>query len=209
MSLRSRLGQLLRPVFRAFARRLPAVDPWARLGTGAPLHEFGPSATRPLVEYLRAETHVRTASINEIKDWLLASTYQPAGREGAAPVWPSLVEFERVRAGDCTGFAPWAWRKLVDLGVDATLVVGSRPGIDPAGERHLWVLFRTEEGEYVFEPTARASERMVRAKTDPVVRDGYRPEAGVSRDGQQFYFAGAALASRDRLERKDPSACTA
>ncbi|MFI5243411.1 MAG: hypothetical protein ACHQRL_10420, partial [Gemmatimonadales bacterium] len=55
----------------------------------------------------------------------------------------------------------------------------------------------------LFEPVARARERMIRPLSE--VRDRYLPEYGVDRHAQRFTFEGALLAQQMVLARSQPA----
>ena len=84
--------------------------------------------------------------------------------------------------------ALWAWRKLLELGVDADFVVGwtGSPGV---GHRHAWVIFRQGSEQFLFETVAKTLPRMVRPLSES---ETYIPEYGVDRHGRRFAFGGLA-----------------
>src|SRR5206468_1776880 len=100
--------------------------------------------------------------------------------------WQHPRTFERLRAGDCEDFAIWAWRKLVDLGYDAELIAGYTVKKGSLGGRHVWIRFRRDGDEFLFEPVSESKNDIVRRFSE--VRGKYLPEFGVGRDGKRFAF---------------------
>jgi hypothetical protein len=101
-----------------------------------------------------------------------------------------------LRRGDCEDFALWTWRKLVELGVDADLVIGRRVPPGSENSRHAWILFRDAEDEFLFEPIVRDRPEAIRRLA--TVRSEYIPEFGVARDRSRFLFAGYAYFLQNR-----------
>ena len=85
-----------------------------------------------------------------------ASTCRTWTSSTNAIVWQQPCAFEQSRRGDCEDFALWAWRKLVEMGVDAEFYVGRvMCGDDPVSARqHAWVVYRVDD-EFLFEPRPR------------------------------------------------------
>ncbi len=164
-------------------------DPWVRTDRTPCDHHFGCGRALAGPRYLRGNSIVRATSVEAVKSWLAGCTYVPDKEQfGTDDYWQHPSEFERVRRGDCEDLALWAWRKLVEIGYDAVLVVGNwHP---PQGNLgcHAWVLFATESGDFVLEATAHPD-----AMFQPLaaVRAHYHPEVGIDRNGRTFSFQGA------------------
>jgi hypothetical protein len=108
-----------------------------------------------------------------------------------------------MRRGDCEDFALWAWRKMVELGIDADLVIGRRVPPGSTDSRHAWILFRLEGQEFLLEPASR--DRAAAVRHVAAVRHEYIPEFGVSAARRRFLFAGYAYFLQNRhLGRSDP-----
>ena len=61
----------------------------------------------------------------------------------------------------------------------------------------MWVTFRDDYGEYLFETVASSSAAMLIPLAE--ARLEYRPEYGVNQHGHRFTYAGALLTIRERL----------
>lgn len=141
------------------------------------------------------------SSLDEIQDWLLQCEYaRDEALFNESDFWQHPRTFEQLRRGDCEDHALWAWRKLVELGLEAELVSGTvlRGGDGdgmPSRGAHVWVLLRRGDETIVFETVAKTRERMLRPLAS--VRDRYRPEFGVDRKGHRFAFNGAIISFRE------------
>lgn len=189
------------PVDRYLARTRPVADHWERLSAAPGLRQFGPGARLDFSEYLTGSSNVDVSSVDAMRAWLLECEY--ASDEtlfNEHDFWQHPVTFERMRAGDCEDFAIWAWRKLLELGVDADFVTGYCVKDGALDGRHAWVLFRQDGIEYLFEPGARRAERMLRRLDD--VRSDYLPQFGVDRRARPFSFAGYLVVERMRGPRE-------
>jgi len=190
----------IRRVLDALARLLGAApDPWARLDAEAPLTAFGPGARRDFAWYLTGESTVRVRTGSEVRDWLLGCEYVRDEHQFAdGDVWQHPCDFERGRRGDCEDHALWAWRKFIELGYDAELIVGRCAAVEALG-RHAWVVVRLGDVQYLVEATARSPDGMIRPLDQ--LRGEYVPECGVGPDLRPVLYAGvlrAAAGSRDR-----------
>lgn len=162
---------------------------------------YGPGARLDFAQYFRGKSAVRITSLAEVQDWLLSCKYEHDEALFAEPdFWQHPLTFERLRAGDCEDFALWAWRKLVELGYDADLILGYQLREGALDERHVWLLLRIEGAEQIFEPTTRSREGMIRPLA--AVRDQYLPEFGVDRTGKRYSFWGYVLGEQKRLRRE-------
>lgn len=189
------------PLFRLLVRVVSVGDPWERLDIVAPLGQYGSGARLDFSEYLEGERLVAVSSLDDICTWLLGCSYLSDEVLFHEPdFWQHPSTFERVRAGDCEDFAIWSWRKLPELGFDADLVAGYCLRDGALAGRHVWVLFKQSEVENLFEPVARARERMVLPLDD--VRDRYLPEFGVDRHAKRFAFSGYLAAQKRVLAKQ-------
>jgi transglutaminase-like cysteine proteinase BTLCP len=172
-------------------RLFPVRDPWQRLPYEAPLAMFGDGARHGFDWVFEGDSRVAVTTLEDVLDWLATCQYETDSslfRE--SDYWQHPHTFEELRRGDCEDFALWAWRKLVELGVDADLVIGRRVPPGSENSRHAWVVFRDGGNEFVLEPIARERAAAVRAVSS--VRGEYIPEFGVARDRRRFFFAGYA-----------------
>ena len=196
------IGAAINPLFRALIRRLPIDDPWERLDLQPALSAYGSGARHEFAHYLTGPSTVSAPSIEAIKDWLLGCTYEKDEvLFSESDFWQHPATFERLRAGDCEDFAIWAWRKLVELGIDADFVAGWCLKGDELDGRHAWVVFRDAGTEFLFEAVARDRDQMVRPLAE--VRHLYIPQFGADRTGKRFGFSGYLLGEKKLLQARD------
>ena len=191
MIWRRALSAVLHPFGRLALRFLPVRDPWARLPYDAPLEAFGEGARRDFAWVFEGDSAVTVRSFADILDWLDGCEYVSD---------PHLFQeddfcqhprtFEHIRRGDCEDYALWAWRKMVELEMDAELVVGRRVPPGSMNSRHAWIMFRQSGVEFLFEPICR--DRSASIRPLETVRQAYIPEFGVAPDRRRFSFAGYA-----------------
>jgi hypothetical protein len=204
---------LFAPIRRALhqlrLRFFPVRDPWERLPYEAPLVMFGDGARHGFEWVFEGVSAVDVNCVDDIFEWLRDCRYETDASLFHEPdFWQHPRTFEQFKRGDCEDFALWAWRKLVELGLDASLIIGRR--IPPGAEnsRHAWIQFRDGETEFLFEPVLRDRDRALRPLGD--VRAEYIPELGVGRDRRRFLFAGYAYFLQNRhLGRARPETSAA
>ena len=192
---------LITPVRRAFhqlrLRFFPVRDPWVRLPYEAPLGMFGDGARHGFDWVFEGESGVSVASFDDVVAWLAECRYETdTNLFHESDYWQHPKTFEQLRRGDCEDFALWAWRKMVELRMDAELVIGRRVPPGSENSRHAWIIFRDGGDEYVFEPVMR--DRQVAIRHVRHVRGEYIPEFGVTGARQRFYFAGYAYFLQNR-----------
>jgi len=187
--------------FRALRRALhhlrlrlfPVRDPWLRLPYEAPLALYGDGAKRDFDWVFEGDSTAVINTLDELMQWLAECTYDSDARLfQEADFWQHPRTFEHLRRGDCEDYALWAWRKLLEIGIDADLVIGRRVPPGTENSRHAWIVFRGGEGEFVFEPVA-CRDRSVAVRPLAAARAEYIPEFGVDRNRQRFFFAGYAF----------------
>jgi hypothetical protein len=190
--IRRLVFRCLRIVYQRLLRWDTDVGPWERVWYRPPADRLG--SRQDFGWYMRGESTVAVASLEEICDWLLSCSYA-GDRElfGENEHWQHPTTFERLRRGDCEDHALWAWRKLVELGVDADFVVGrilhaGDKALPAAAGGHAWVLLRRDGVEWLFETVAKSREALLRRLDE--VKSDYRPEFGVDRQLRTFSFAG-------------------
>jgi hypothetical protein len=190
------LVRLLAPLASLLGPRAPVDDPWERSSAALPARAFGRGSVRDFRWYFERESEVRVASLDDVCDWLLGCAYV-SDRElfNEADFWQHPGTFERLRQGDCEDYALWAWRKLVELGVDAELVAGRWDVTRADAGHHAWVVFREGDAEFVLEAVARTRAAMVRPLAE--VRAQYRPHAAVNARFETTAFAGALLTEHE------------
>ena len=190
----------LRPVWRLMLRAIPVNDPWQRLKHRVPVGRYGPGSTHDFAWYFEGSSAVPVSSLDDIEDWLLGCDYESDPELFRLDdFWQHPQTFEQIRRGDCEDYALWAWRKLVELGYDAELVVGRNLPWNPdevPDRTHVWVVFKRDGQSFLFETTCRVKGRMIRPLAE--VAAAYRPELGVDRTKKCFAFAGSLLTMRER-----------
>ena len=172
-------------------------SPWDRVPIEVPAAAFGPGSRCQFSRYFQGTSRVAVASIDDIVEWLSTCEYASDLEQfHEADCWQEPCAFEQRQRGDCEDFALWTWRKLVELGVDADLVIGRRVPPGSENSRHAWILFRDAEDEFLFEPIVRDRPEAIRRLA--TVRSEYIPEFGVARDRSRFLFAGYAYFLQNR-----------
>jgi predicted transglutaminase-like cysteine proteinase len=143
----------------------------------------------PFPWYFEGESIIAVTCVDDVCDFLLRCEYVPdADLFNETDFWQHPRTFERVRQGDCEDYALWAWRKLVELGIEAELVAGVwHPPNDESGG-HVWIRFRNEGTDFILEAVSRTREGMVR--TFEAAKAEYVPHAGVDHRFQLFAYSG-------------------
>ena len=158
---------------------------------------FGDGARHGFDWVFEGQTASAVSTFDEIVEWLAGCSYESdTSLFHESDYWQHPHTFEQLRRGDCEDFALWAWRKLVELGIDADLVIGRRVPPGSENSRHAWILFRDGEDEFLFEPVLRDRRDAIRRLE--AVRSEYIPEFGVARDRSRFLFAGYAYFLQNR-----------
>src|ERR687883_159994 len=141
--IRRALSLLVRPLGVAILRRTSVPDPWERVEIRATLRQLGGGAAKDVSWYFEGESAVAVATLDDVQAWLAGCEYaSDPDLFQERDFWQHPRTFEHMRKGDCEDFALWAWRKLVELGHDADLVVGRRVPPSRPGARHAWVVLR-------------------------------------------------------------------
>ncbi len=163
---------------------------------------YGSGARLDFSHFLTGPTTVSVDSVEAIQDWLLGCQYESDEvLFGEADFWQHPATFERLRAGDCEDFSLWAWRKLLELKIDADIVVGYWvKGGSALDTRHAWIVFRRDNVEYLFETVCRNRTEMIRPLAE--ARDDYLPQFGVDKSGRRFAFYGYTISQKRLLQRK-------
>lgn len=188
----------LRRLRRLAARATSPVDPWARLDVAPRLAHYGAGARHDVAWYFEGESAVAVETLGDLQSWLAECEYATDHDLFQEPdFWQHPRTFERLRRGDCEDFAIWAWRKLLELGYDADLVVGRcLEGASAGDGRHAWIVFRRDGAEFLFEPVCGRETHAVRPLAE--VRGCYVPEFGLGPDRQRFAYAGYRRYWKDR-----------
>jgi hypothetical protein len=179
----------LKPFVTWIARGSQGRDPWERLSYEVPDQAFGRGSVHPFPWYFEGESVVEVACVDDICAWLSECRYvRDPDLFNESDFWQHPRTFERLREGDCEDHALWAWRKLVELGLDAELMSGTWSS--PTGEvgGHVWVRYREDGRAFILESVGGTRERMVRAFDD--VKGEYVPHAGVDRRFKRYAYCG-------------------
>ena len=183
--------KILAPLTRRLSRK--SQDPWEHIRTDVPVEAFGPGSRHDFTWYFEGESSVKVATLEEIQDWLLQCEYtHDPELFNEKDFWQHPRTFEKLRQGDCEDHALWAWRKLVELGIDAEFVCGRVAWPDDEqsrGRYHAWVVFRRDADTFVMEATCKTKEKMIRPLAE--VRTQYLPSVGVDAKRERFAFIGA------------------
>lgn len=141
-----------------------------------PYPMFGSGSRHPFPWYFDGVSRVSVSGLKELEVWLLDCLYVPDEKLfGRADYWQHPGEFEQIRMGDCDDHALWAWRKLVELGLPTSFVVGKWRD-EPDGH-HTWLLTEVSGEQHLFEATSKVLGDALRPLED--VRDAYRPYLSV------------------------------
>lgn len=186
---------LTRPLARNLVVRLRVDDPWEPLSQ-VRFGALGPGSTRPFAWYHQGQSTVTVTSIADICEWLCTCRYASDRALFQEPdFWQHPVTFEQLKRGDCEDHALWAWRKLLELGIDARFVVGSwRPKPDAEWGVHAWVEY-TRDRELFHLETIR-NHREVMSQPLAAVRELYAPHYTVDKSFQPRVHAGLILYHR-------------
>jgi len=177
-----------------------ADSPWERIQIDVPATAFGPGARRQFVHYFEGDSLVAVSSIDDIVAWLQTCEYVSDVDQFHEPdVWQRPSDFERRRRGDCEDFALWAWRKLIEIGVDAEFFVGRVVCGDDGSvaRQHAWIVYRCDDEVYLFEPAARDRANMIQPWC--AVKDHYIPHFAVNGCSVTSAFVGCLS---DQLTRR-------
>jgi len=148
---------------------------------------------RDFAWYLGDETGVVVTSVRDICQWLAACEYV-RDRElfVMRDFWQHPRTFEQIRKGDCEDHALWAWRKLLELNLDARFFIGE--WCDEGGRRHgghAWVGFSADGEDWILEPTRRDAARMILPMAH--ARSRYLPYLSVDGDLRKQAYVGYLL----------------
>jgi transglutaminase-like putative cysteine protease len=146
---------------------------WARI----PFKQFGAGSVKEFEWYFERESTVSVASIEDICRWLRKCQYEYDSKHFKKDdFWQHPMDFEQTRKGDCEDHSLWAWRKLIELGIEAEFVVG----YDYEGDcGHAWVIFKQDGQEFLFEATSK--RRPIIRSIEEGVKKRYRPDHSVNR----------------------------
>lgn len=204
--LRRVLIAALTPIVRLMRRMAPVEDPWMRVESPIAITAERVGSAKDFGWYFEGRTTRTARSVDDLRRWLSQCSYVSdveLFREN--DFWQHPCTFERLQSGDCEDFALYAWRQLLELGLDADFVVGRCCVAPVTGEvlarfsGHAWVLLRREGKTYVFEPTLGARRKALQELD--LVRHLYVPEFGVGGDRVPYAFGGFLMTAEERDRR--------
>ena len=137
---------------------------------------FARGSRHPFGWYFDGELSIEVEGLDDVSRFLHGCRFQ---NDHAGDQWRHPVEMERFRFGDCEDHALWAWRRLVELGFDAELVVGRRTGW------HAWVHVTLDGERHLFETTLK-SEPMLWPLAEKLGE--YEPHYGVDGTMQTYLY---------------------
>jgi hypothetical protein len=172
-----------------FLLQTTRAEPWQRFPCKVPLHVYGAGSRHEFSWYLEGESGVDVDSIDDICAWLLTCRYRCDPKLFGLPdYWQHPCAFERLRQGDCEDYALWAWRKMIELDMDAEFVAGHIRYPDGSTRGHTWVLFRDADGTWLFDPVVCQLTRMILPLQD--VANAYLPEVSVDAAMVRYAYGG-------------------
>lgn len=153
-----------------------------------PLVQFGSGSIHEFSRYLERQSDASITSVEDICRWLQTCEYvRDPHLFQQNDFWQHPLDFEQHRRGDCEDHALWAWRKLIELGLEADFVVGH------AGpERHAWVTFKQQGKEYLLETTLKYDKMVYLLET---TQPSYRPDIGVDRHLRTYQYCDQTILS--------------
>jgi len=208
--LRIIVTYLARPISRWLLRTVSFESPWERFVSPVPMGVYGLGARHDFRWYFEGESTVGVRSLEEMTEWLLGCEYaSDPDLFQEADYWQHPCSFEQLRRGDCEDFSLWVWRKLIRLGYDAEFVAGRcvHPGCSRTGLGHTWVIFRHNRTTYLFDPTIRDRDQMIRPLAE--VHYEYVPEVSIDRRFTRYAYAGYSLKWRDQADASPRSTAVA
>jgi hypothetical protein len=205
--IRRALSIAFTPLYRFLIVRMTWDDAWELIpGWFMTPQRFGSGSRHDFRWYLSGDSRVEVEDIDGICEWLSACEYaSDSALFNERDFWQHPVTFEQLRRGDCEDHALWAWRKLIEIGIEAELYVGEwfNDLVRPVSN-HAWVCYAVDGSRFLLEPAVKERATMVR-RWD-AVRHQYRPHYSVDHTFQMRTYAGRLLwerdVERDRREAK-------
>ena len=175
-----------------FTLSMPPANHWHHIPVVVPYRKFAMGSHRPFSWYLEKESSVKVKNYREVCKWLSRCKYKKdVELFGKADVWQHPTEFEQLRKGDCDDHALWAWRKLVELGLEAQFVCGTWKEhrdrkFRPSG--HAWVNFKKKgkKSWHILECTEKNPKLMILTPKEAQKR--YFPELSVDQNFNTYRF---------------------
>ncbi len=170
----------LAPIYRFVLPTITVEDPWAILTTWVPLGALGPGSKRRFEWFLEGATTISPKNMEELCDWISECKYiHDLDLFHEADFWQHPKTFEYLRKGDCEDFALWAWRKLIEMDIEATFFIGRVIPNSTWNERHAWVVLSHKGERFIFEPTLKRRHML---QPFHLAKNCYEPHFMVGRD---------------------------
>jgi Bacterial transglutaminase-like cysteine proteinase BTLCP len=183
--------KLALPAFRLAWKYVEDGNAWQALPHDVPLAFYGPgNFADDFSFYLEGPSSVSVGSVREMCYWLRKCEYhRDSVLFGRSDYWQHPTGFEKLRRGDCEDHALWAWRKLIEMGRQAELVVGEfRQGEATDDNQHAWVVYSENGSRFLFECAEKSTRKMIRPFA-AASRD-YYPHASIDQNLQRYLYAG-------------------
>jgi hypothetical protein len=182
--------RLVLPAIRLAWQYADDRDAWRSLPHQVPMAMYGEgNLAQDFQFYLQGPSRVDVRSLRGLCAWLRRCKYESDLRLfGRRDYWQYPAGFEELRRGDCEDHALWAWRKLIELGHEAELMVGRQSSADDAEGWHAWVVFSQNGERFLLEATSKSQPEMVRPLHEATAQ--YTPHASVDQRLQRHLYAG-------------------
>ena len=142
---------------------------------------------RPFPDYFSGTSTVNITTTDDLINWLFTCKY---GRDhehyGHSDHWQLPVAFEQSKLGDCEDNAIWAWRKLVEMGIDAEFVVGRMNPTSDNNGAHAWVIYTQHGKKYLLEATSKNRKTIIKLLVHTL--DSYFPHYSVNGRFETFQY---------------------
>src|SRR5262245_8607739 len=130
-SIRNVFWAITKPFVKMALQDPVPMDPWERMRFPFPNRYLSPQIVTGFRIYFAGASSLSIKTLNELCEWLLGCRYVDRQDVFENPeLWQHPLQFERRRDGDCLCHALWAWRKLLELGYRAELLVGEMKRTD-------------------------------------------------------------------------------
>jgi len=182
--------RLTLPLARLASKYHEEDDVWAKIPIRPIAGLFGPGCTEELKWYFNGDSSVQTKSVAQICRWLRGCSYvSDEDLFQRDDFWQHPCTFEEVRRGDCEDHALWAWRKLLDLGLEPEFVVGEcKEGWPLPVGMHAWIRFDFRGRDYILESVSKDRARML--LPFKLFRDTYTPHFSVDSELRTHMYGG-------------------
>jgi hypothetical protein len=202
--IRRAIYRLLKPLLRSIVNEVQVDDLWERYPKSISAKKFGRGNTHEWAWYHEGKSDVQIKSIKELCRWLDQCRYAyDMALFNEEDYWQHPLTFETTRKGDCEDHALWAWRKLMELGYEAELVIGYY--IDDRQHlkgRHAAVVFGQNKRRYFLDGVRKGGpSKMVFSLAKAA--DFFCPEISVGADFKTYRYHGSLVIIKQGLNKKN------